>query len=74
MSSMPVRAPTGAGRRYLAITLGLLLGLGVGTPSAYADGPAEEPTAAQREELARNLAWIRTVLVYSGRSMPRRVR
>jgi len=37
-------------------------------------GPSFSGFQRSQEELTRNLSWIRTVLLYSGRHMPRRVR
>jgi uncharacterized membrane protein YqjE len=40
--------------------------------SAYRLVPSVSSFRRSREELSRNLSWIRTVLLYSGRSFPRR--
>jgi uncharacterized membrane protein YqjE len=52
----------------------LVAALGIVAVSASKIGPSFSSFRRTREELARNLAWIRTVLLYSGRGAPRRVR
>jgi integral membrane sensor domain MASE1 len=58
------------------MTGGVVLGVAlvVVAVSASKIGPSFSSFRRSREELARNLAWIRTVLLYSGRNPPRRVR
>jgi len=50
----------------------LVLALVVIVIAAIRIGPSLASFNRSREELTRNLAWIRTVLLYSGRSVPRR--
>jgi hypothetical protein len=40
--------------------------------SAAKVGPTFNSFRRTREELTRNVAWIRTVLLYSGRAVPKR--
>ena len=51
----------------------LIVALVVTAVSASKIGASFSSFRRSREELTRNLAWIRTVLLYSGRSAPRRV-
>jgi hypothetical protein len=51
----------------------LTVALVVVAVSASKIGPSFSSFRRSREELTRNLAWIRTVLLYSGRSTQRRV-
>jgi len=55
---------TGGGVLVLAATVAILAALRI--------GPSLSSFNRSREELSRNLAWIRTVVLYSGRSVPRR--
>ena len=52
------------------------VGLGLSALLAYVSlgglSRSLEPLRRSREELTRNLAWLKTVLVYSGRAYPRR--
>jgi integral membrane sensor domain MASE1 len=50
----------------------LIVALIVVAVAASQIGPSFSAFRRSREELARNLAWIRTVLLYSGRSARRR--
>jgi len=52
----------------------LVLAGTVAAVSALRIGPSFSSFRRSREEFARNVAWIRTVLLYSGRNVPRRVR
>jgi Putative Actinobacterial Holin-X, holin superfamily III len=58
------------------LTGGVVLVVAVGTVAVAASRiPASFSSFRRsREELTRNLAWIRTVLLYSGRDVPRRGR
>jgi hypothetical protein len=66
-------ASIGAGSAML-ITASITLGIAVATilVSAFALKVSVAPFRRSTEELARNLAWIRTVFLYSGRAVPRR--
>jgi len=50
----------------------LVLAASVVTVAALKVGPAFSSFNRSCEELSRNIAWIRTVVLYSGRSVPRR--
>jgi len=52
----------------------LILAVVVVAIAARQIGPSFSSFRRTREELNRNLSWIRTVLLYSGRSVPRRTR
>jgi len=55
---------TGAVVLVLSIVVIVLAGLRI--------GPSLSSFRQSNEELARNVAWVRTVLLYSGRNVPRR--
>jgi len=50
----------------------LVLSVAVIVIASFKIGPSLASFNRSREELGRNLAWIRTVLLYSGRSVPKR--
>jgi len=59
----------------MLMTGGVVMGVAliVMALSALRIGPSFSSFRRSREELTRNLAWIRTVLLYSGRSPKRRI-
>jgi hypothetical protein len=58
------------------LTGGMSLAVAIATIAVAAAkiGPSLNSFRRSREELTRNLAWLRTVVLYSGREVPRRRR
>jgi hypothetical protein len=64
----PAAASLLTGGVVLVVALGTIAVAGWRIPASFSS------FRQSREELTRNLAWIRTVLLYSGRDVPRRGR
>jgi hypothetical protein len=63
---------SGGGAMFLTGGVVMVLALTVLVVAGLRLGPSFSSFRRTREELSRNLAWVRTVLLYSGRSAPRR--
>jgi uncharacterized membrane protein YqjE len=69
--SWAVSMPPGAAKLIVAVLAFTAAALIVFAVRASAQASLD-PLRRSREELLRNLAWVRTVLLYSGRSVPKR--